>query len=215
MILPIQRFSFFKNVTKKNPRKLQAKLAQVIPCVATPLVVYMANTKTDAYNRAQKILDEVDKAKKPVTDRTKMNTHALEQAGYSNSDIKRLINGKGEIKDDAVKKELKSKNISFKGEENSLEQEIDNSSTENVNINIHDLANDSSLLSNMSASEISEIDVSMTPELENFTSIPFGENAGEFIDNITDVVAGNLDSDGGIFEMLKKSFLDISDWLEG
>ena len=51
--------------------------------------------------------------------------------------------------------------------------------------------------------------------IENFTSIPFGENAGEFINNITEVVTGDLDSDGGIFEMLKNSFLDITDWFGG
>lgn len=215
MILPIQSFSSFKNIIKKNPQKSFAKMSQVVPYVAVPLVAYMANTKTDERNRTIKILGESSQTHKPVRDNTDANIDALKKAGYKKAEAKKLLNDTGEIKDPDVKKELKEKGISFKGVDNSVGAEVDDSITETSGVSVHDLAKDPSLLENMSASEISEIDVSMTPELENFTSIPFGENAGEFINNITEVVTGDLDSDGGIFEMLKNSFLDITDWFGG
>ena len=215
MILPVQKFSSFKNIIKKNPQKSFAKISQVVPYVAVPLVAYMANTKTDTYNREIKKLKEDARTHKPVTDNEKFNTKAMNDAGYNDQEIKRSLDENGNIKSTSVKKKLKEKGITFKGEDNSVDAEVDDSITETSGLSIHDLAKDRSLLENMSASEISEIDVSMTPELENFTSIPFGENAGEFINNITEVVTGDLDSDGGIFEMLKNSFLDITDWFGG
>lgn len=215
MILPIQKFSSFKNIIKKNPQKSCAKITQVVPYVAVPLVAYMANTQTDKRNRTAKILEESFKTHKPVRDKTDANIEALKKAGYPEAEAEKLLNSNGEIKSPAVKKELKEKGITFKGEDNSVCAEVDDSITETSGVSVHDLAKDPSLLENMSASEISEIDVSMTPELENFTSIPFGENAGEFFNNITEVVTGDLDSDGGIFEMLKNSFLDITDWFGG
>ena len=215
MILPIQSFSLFKNIIKKNPQKSFAKMSQVVPYVAVPLVAYMANTKTDTYNREIKKLKEDARTHKPVTDNEKFNTKAMNDAGYNDQEIKRSLDENGNIKSISVKKKLEEKGITFKGEDNSVGAEVDDSITETSGVSVHDLAKDRSLLENMSASEISEIDVSMTPELENFTSIPFGENAGEFINNITEVVTGDLDSDGGIFEMLKNSFLDITDWFGG
>lgn len=215
MILPVQKFSSFKNIIKKNPQKSFAKISQVVPYVAVPLVAYMANTKTDTYNREIKKLKEDARTHKPVTDNEKFNTKAMNDAGYNDQEIKRSLDENGNIKSTSVKKKLKEKGITFKGEDNSVDAEVDDSITETSGLSIHDLAKDRSLLENMSASEISEIDVSMTPELENFTSIHLGENSGEFIDNITDVVMDDLDSDSGIFEMLKKSFLDITEWLGG
>ena len=190
-------------------------MSQVVPYVAVPLVAYMANTKTDTYNREIKKLKEDARTHKPVTDNEKFNTKAMNDAGYNDQEIKRSLDENGNIKSISVKKKLEEKGITFKGEDNSVGAEVDDSITETSGVSVHDLAKDRSLLENMSASEISEIDVSMTPELENFTSIPFGENAGEFINNITEVVTGDLDSDGGIFEMLKNSFLDITDWFGG
>lgn len=206
MILPVQKFSTFKNIVRKNSQKLCTRTTHVVPYVAVPLVAYAKKNKDFAVENLIQAMKDND-----IEIPTGLKPDPTDQAGFdfsSKGKIKRAIQKACEegIIDKNTEQDLMHK-VSFTGRGDSI--------TETSGLSIHDLAKDRSLLENMSASEISEIDVSMTPELENFTSIHLGENSGEFIDNITDVVMDDLDSDSGIFEMLKKSFLDITEWLGG
>lgn len=123
MIKPIQITSSifkYKNNLFKTKSAKTILYTTTLPIVTTPILEYWS-PKKDAEIRNNTINNEIQKSKSlnsshhPVKDATEANTKALREAGYKDSEIAKSLNSKGEIKDDSIKKELKSKNIRFQG----------------------------------------------------------------------------------------------------
>ena len=97
-----------------------------LPIISTPLVAY-CSVKENKNIRNNSIQEEKTKCKElhssnhPITDNTKYNTKALENAGYNKSEIEQHLDKNGNIADYKTKQVLRSKNIPFKGDSDDLD----------------------------------------------------------------------------------------------
>lgn len=113
----------FKNKIKANKTK---NAIMALPIISTPLVAYYSvkenrNIRNNSIQEEKTKCKELHSSSHPITDNTKYNTKALENAGYNKSEIEQHLDKNGNIADYKTKQILRSKNIPFKGDSDDLD----------------------------------------------------------------------------------------------
>lgn len=113
----------FKNKIKANKTK---NAIMALPIISTPLVAYYSvkenkNIRNNSIQEEKTKCKELHSSNHPITDNTKYNTKALENAGYNKSEIEQHLDKNGNIADYKTKQVLRSKKIPFKGDSDDLD----------------------------------------------------------------------------------------------
>ena len=113
----------FKNKIKVNKTK---NAVMALPIISTPLVAYYSvkenkNIRNNSIQEEKTKCKELHSSNHPITDNTKYNTKALENAGYNKSEIEQHLDKNGNIADYKTKQVLRSKKIPFKGDSDDLD----------------------------------------------------------------------------------------------
>lgn len=212
----------FKNKIKANKTK---NAIMALPIVSTPLIAYYSvkenkNIRNNSIQEEKTKCKELHSSNHPITDNTKYNTRALENAGYNKSEIEQHLDKNGNIADNTTKQDLRNKNIPFKGDPDDLdahEATLDSDLTGDA----PQIYDENKVLSGLSAEsremldEINNTDMSLPPDLQDIIDMPSIDTPEGFIDTIFGDLPEGMSVDEDIWSMLKgiaNEILDIGDW---